>query len=245
MIHGSLCDYRYWTPQMAAFGEHRRAIAPSLRRCWPEQWDGAGDGYTVDRHVDDLIAFIANLDAGAVDLVGHSRGGNVALRLALKAPALVRRLVLAEPGVMPDDSFVESANFDRTKAAAWTREAAARIEAGDVEGGLQQFVDSVSGTAIWKHTVPGFKRMARDNANTLLGQAREVRRDVSRAELAAMRLPTLLVGGALTPSPFPQLLDLLARYLPDTHRVTIPGARHAMNLAAPVAFNSAVLDFLD
>jgi pimeloyl-ACP methyl ester carboxylesterase len=36
-----------------------------------------------------------------------------------------------------------------------------------------------------------------------------------------------------------------SRYLPDAHRVTIPGARHAMNLAAPGVFNSAVLDFLD
>lgn len=244
MIHGSLCDYRYWAPQMSVFGARQRAIALSLRRCWPETWDGSGDGYSIEQHVEDLLSFIESLDAGEVDLVGHSRGGLVAFRLAQQQPKLVRRLVLAEPGVMPDLSFAEAADLDREQAENWTRAAAARIEAGDVEGGVQLFIDGVSGTDIWRKTVPAFKRMALDNAHTLIGQAREIRKPVSRAELEALRTPTLLIGGALSPSPFPQLLGLLERHLPDSHRVTIPAARHAMNLSAPSVFNAAVLDFL-
>ena len=68
--------------------------------------------------------------------------------------------------------------------------------------------------------------------------------EVSRAELASMKTPILLVGGALTPAPFPALLDLLQAHLPDARRITIPAARHAMNLAAPRVFNEAVLAFL-
>jgi len=244
MVHGSLCDYRYWAPQMAPFGARHRAIAVSLRRCWPENWEGHGEGYDIDTHVDDLVGFIEALGAGPIDLMGHSRGGHVAFQLARRAPQLLRRLILAEPGGMPDASFGPVDGIDREQAGTWTREAAALIEAGDVDGGLELFIDGVSGMPIWSHTVPGFKRMVRDNARTLLGQLRETRMAFSRTELETMTVPTLLVGGALTPSPFPQLLDLLQTHLPQVQRVSIPGVRHAMNLAAPVPFNKAVLEFL-
>lgn len=245
MIHGSLCDYRYWAPQMSAFGAHRRAIAVSLRRCWPEQWDGTGDGYSIDQHVEDLVSLAESLDAGEIDLLGHSRGGLVAFRLAQAQPKLVRRLVLAEPGVMPEASLSPVASLARERADIWTQAAASRIASGDIEGGVQLFIDSVSGIDIWKRTVPAFKRMALDNAHTLLGQARENRKVVSRDELAAMNRPTLLIGGALSPEPFPELLELLQRHLPDSRRIAIAGSRHAMNLSAPSVFNAAVLDFLN
>lgn len=244
MIHGSLCDYRYWAPQMAPLGAAHRAIAVSLRRCWPESWDGQGEGYDVDTHVDDLIAFIEALNAGPVDLMGHSRGGHIAFRLAQRAPQHLRRLILAEPGGMPDASFGAIEGIDRDQAGTRTREAAQRIEDGDVDGGLALFIDGVSGMPIWSHTVSAFKRMARDNARTLLGQLRETRMAFSRTDLESLAIPTLLIGGALTPSPFPQLLDLLQSHLPQVQRVTIPGVRHAMNLAAPVPFNKAVQEFL-
>ncbi|AXQ27790.1 alpha/beta hydrolase [Solimonas sp. K1W22B-7] len=244
LIHGSLCDYRYWAPQMQPLGERGRAIAVSLRRCWPEAWDGQGEGYSIEQHVDDLAAFIEALDAGPVDLVGHSRGGHVAFRLALRAPQWVRKLVLAEPGGLPDASLGEIGGVSPEDVMARTREAAQRIAAGDIDGGLAYFIDSVSGTPIWKYTVQSFKTMARANAKTLLGQVRETRMAFTRADLEALKLPTLLVGGELTPPPFPQLLDLLQANIAGARRVTIPGARHAMNLAAPARFNAAVLGFL-
>lgn len=244
MVHGSLCDYRYWAPQMAPLGRHHRAIAVSLRRCWPENWDGRGEGYDIETHVDDLAAFVEALDAGPIDLMGHSRGGHVALRLALRAPQILRRLILAEPGGFPDASFGTVDGLDPERTARWLREAVRHIESGDIDGGLALFIDGVSGIPMWSQTIPSFKRMVRDNAHTLLGQIRETRMAFSRPQLESLEIPNLLVGGALTPSPFPQLLDLMQAHLPQVQRVTIAGARHAMNLAAPPAFNTAVLDFL-
>ncbi|WP_028009281.1 alpha/beta fold hydrolase [Solimonas flava] len=244
MIHGSLCDYRYWSPQMQAFGARRCAIAVSLRHCWPEAWDGSGDGYSAEQHVDDLIAFIDALDAGPVDLLGHSRGGYIALRVAQRAPQRVGRLILAEPGGLPDTSLVDTADAIRAHTETRTRAAAALIAAGDVDGGLAVFINGVSGTPIWERMASGFRRMATDNARTLLGQVREAPLQLTRAGLAAISQPTLLIGGALTPPPFPKLLDLLQTHIAGAQRVTIAGATHAMNLAAPRPFNAAVLDFL-
>jgi pimeloyl-ACP methyl ester carboxylesterase len=56
------------------------------------------DEYTVDAMVADVLAA---LDDEPVDLVGHSMGGHVASQVALRAPGLVRRLVLEESPVPP------------------------------------------------------------------------------------------------------------------------------------------------
>ncbi len=97
LLHGAMCDQRYWAPQMAAFGRRYRAIAPSLRHFWPERWDGRGDDFTIRQHTEDVAAFVAALGAGPVHLVGHSRGTLPALALARRHPGLLRSLTLLEP----------------------------------------------------------------------------------------------------------------------------------------------------
>ncbi|MFI4979433.1 MAG: alpha/beta fold hydrolase, partial [Nevskiales bacterium] len=86
LVHGSLCDYRFWRPQMEPLAAQRRVIAVSLRHYWPDSWDGGGAGFSPQQHADDLAAFIDGLGIGPVDLVGHSRGGTVAWLLAQQHP---------------------------------------------------------------------------------------------------------------------------------------------------------------
>lgn len=75
-------------------------------------------------------------------------------------------------------------------------------------------------------------------------QVNEGRRPYSRADAEAIRAPTLLVGGADTPPPFPTILDALERSIGDVARAAIPGATHLMSEQKPEAFNAAVLAFL-
>ena len=97
MIHGTLGDQRSWSGQMAAFGERFHAIAVSLRHPWPGTWDDGGD-FTIARHTADIAGFIKALGAGKVRLIGHSRGGHIAFRVAQHHPELIESLVLLEPG---------------------------------------------------------------------------------------------------------------------------------------------------
>ncbi|HYF07262.1 MAG TPA: alpha/beta hydrolase [Acetobacteraceae bacterium] len=240
-VHGTLNDQRYWKPQMAAFGARYRAIAISLRHYWPEQWDGVGEDFKIDQHVADTAAFCAALGA-PVRLVGHSRGGHIAFRIAEARPAWLRALVLAEPGGELDESLGGAAGA-RGQAAAFA-EAAQLLMAGDKEAALRRVAEHTGGPGAWERRAEDRKAMNRDNAMTLIGQRDERRRPYSRAAAEAITAPTLLVGGDRTLPNFNANLDALERTVRGAERVTIPDAAHAMSQDNPSAFNAAVLDFV-
>lgn len=83
-----------------------RTIAVSLRHYWPEKWDAGCGGFTFDQHVADLGGFIAALGAGPTHVIGHPRGGHIAVRLAERHQRLVRYLVFAEQSGILDASLL-------------------------------------------------------------------------------------------------------------------------------------------
>jgi len=107
LVHGTLGDFRTWNSVMGPLSKKHRVISVSLRHFYPEHWDGAGDHYKMAQHVSDVIAFIEQIEPRPVDLMGHSRGGHIAFRVAEQRPDLLRKLVLAEPGGDLDASLLE------------------------------------------------------------------------------------------------------------------------------------------
>ena len=105
LVHGTLGDFRTWNAVLGPLSRKHRVIALSLRQFFPEHWDGVGNDYLMAQHVDDVIGFIEKLNAGPVDLMGHSRGGHIGFRVAQARPDLLRKLVLAEPGGDLDPSL--------------------------------------------------------------------------------------------------------------------------------------------
>lgn len=238
LIHGTLGDQRGFAPQMDAFGAHFHVMSLSLRHCWPGRWEPGGD-FTIARHVADVAGFIAALGRPA-RLLGHSRGGHIAFRVAEQHPELVAALVLAEPGGTLDESLGGTNNGPSGGFTA----AAALIAAGDIEGGLRQVAEQTGGPGAWERR-PEFRRMLnRDNALTLLGQAHEARRPYCRAAAEAIGTPTLLLGGAESEPQFGAILDALERHIAGARRVTIARATHGLHLENPEDFNAAVLEFL-
>src|SRR6478672_6112601 len=150
-VHGSLCDFRIWSSVLGPLTRRHRVIAVSLRHFFPEHWDGNGDTYSIAQHVEDVIAFIEQLEPKPVDLMGHSRGGHIAFRVAQRRPDLLRKLVLAEPGGDLDASLpVPEGTPAHPPLAARTVRSVEMIRAGDIEAALQNFFEGIEGDGSWR-----------------------------------------------------------------------------------------------
>lgn len=244
LIHGSLCDHRYWRWQMGEFSEAFHVVAPSLPGCWPEPVGPAApsdppedDRFSVERHVRAVIDLCSQLSPDRpVHLVGHSRGAQVALEAALAMPDRVQNLVLADPGF----PFT-----NEPPASPVHAQIAGRLGSAPLDDVLAEFVDTVNGAGTWRRTVSWFKEMVRANAWTLVPQLRDIHRSVDPSRLAAtLHCPVLLLGGEFSPARYGSRMDILQQALPQARRITIPKAAHGMNLANARAFNDAVLRFL-
>lgn len=236
LVHGSLCDYRYWRWQIPAIGKHYRVVAPSLRGYWPQAFSRDDPSFSVAQHVRDLITFIREIGEGRpVHILGHSRGAQIALEAVTQAPELAQSLMLADPGFCIKGEAA---------APSFHTEVVALLQQGDTETALARFIDTVNGPGTWRQMVGWFKTMVKENAYTLLSQVREADLAVDLEQAAAVACPVLLLGGAQSPPRYGSRLDTLQTIWPHARRVTIPMAAHGMNLANPAAFNRAVLDFL-
>ena len=245
LVHGTVSDYRWWAAQMEPFGERSRTIAVSLRHFYPERWNGEGEDASIRQHANDLAAFITGLQVGQVHVVGHSRGGDVALLMASAHPELLRSVVLMDPAPL-------EALFPHTPQAAAQAEkrrnfvsaALERLQQGDIEGGLERFIDGVSVPGAWQKLADAQKQTMRDNAWSIKSLLTDAKEPFTCAEAGNITVPVLLVTGENSPRPYGVMMEALAPCLKQHEKITIPNAAHAMNRANPQAFNGAVLEFL-
>ena len=241
LVHGSLNDYRYWTPQLESLSSRFRVVSVSLRHYYPEPWNGVGE-FSFTRHGKDLTAFIDGLNAGPVYLVGWSRGGNVAVAATRMRADLVRKLVLMDPALTelapaPAGAPKEDPRIVRIKATQ------TYFQKNDVEGGLQFFFDGINGPGSWSRLSEPLRQGRRDNAWTLVGQLGDVE-TYSCADIAGFKMPVLLMTGDRSPRQFGPILDRFQRCQPSAARVTIPNAAHQMSQMNPPAADAALVKFL-
>lgn len=241
-VHGSLCDYRYWNGQTAILSKQFHCLSVSLSHYWPLADARLARGFSWQEHVNELAEFIETLNLGPVHLVGHSRGGCVAFRLACEHPHLVKSLTLADPGgpLQLDATPVPAL----PAATALLREqVGALIEAGDIDLGLQMFVDSVSMPGQWQRSPQGFRTMATDNASTLPKQFRDAMPAYTEALARRIKCKTLLIAGEKSPRTYRDNVAALAGWIADAQAHTVLGASHGMNVTHPAAFNRVLHAF--
>jgi len=239
LIHGSLCDARYWMPQLPALSQAYRCIAPSLRHYYPASACPGTDWPKLNwqRDVDDLAKLIAALPGGRAHVLGHSRGGFIACQLALRYPERIDRLVLAEPG-----GALASDQGDHQ--AQRREELSGLLAAGEVEAAVQHFVEGVGQPGAWRFSPAGFRQIALDNAHTLPGQMNDPLPAYDADAIRGLTLPVLLIHGQRSRPRFKSIIQALAAWMRNARTSEIAGAAHGMNLAHPRAFNETVLDFL-
>jgi len=167
------------------------------------------------------------------DVIGHSYGATVALRLAIERPEMVRSLTLIEPPLFKlaegDPAYSPFARamaaFDAALAAGERREAA-RI-----------FQDAANPGTPWE----SLTERAREKLASQIGQIGEesgvTMDDVAGlgapGRLEAVHQPVLLIEGSASPPIVRAVQGKLAARLPDMRRVIVMGAGHMAPLTHP------------
>ena len=241
MIHCALTSSTAWGPlarhlsgalSMTAFDMpgHGRSAA----------WDDRGEVQGVTARI------AADFLDGPADVIGHSFGATVALRLAAERPELVRTLTLIEPVFFavamtdrPDvarDYAIEAADFEAAMIAA-DHVAAARAFTGLWGAGLPYDSLPEDQQALMASQMPfvgaGEAALFHD-AGQLLSPGR----------MSRVSMPTLLINGSTSPEIIGVICDGLERRLPDAARAVIMGAGHMAPLTHAKQTGHEILRFL-
>lgn len=236
----------------AAHGHWFDFVAPGFAADWQVRaldLRGHGDSawvdppaYTYEDYARDLAEVIEKLDLRDFVLVGHSMGGMVSLVYAATHPGRVARLVIV----------------DTTMRMSEERLAAMR-EVGNRQGRpsatLEEFATrfrlrpagSCAAPEVLRHIGRHSARQAADG-----GWRHKFDRNVyaMRPELdgipywSNIRIPALLVKGALSERISPQVVAAIRARCPHVELAEVPHSDHHVTLDNPGGFVSAVTEFL-
>jgi len=203
-------------------------------------WDG-------QRDVHDVATDIAlSLLEAPMDLIGHSFGATVAMRIAIERPELVRSLTMIEPVY-----FAAASQDDPSQMAEYNAENTAfeaALATGDKEQATRLF-NRVWGDGTKWDDIPAPTRAYMVDridfipiSSPFLGQDSAGLLTPGMFERAAM--PALLIEGSASPKAAHAIGDSLMRRLPDARRVVVEGAGHMVPITHPTEVADALRDFL-
>ncbi|MCV2874279.1 alpha/beta hydrolase [Defluviimonas sp. WL0050] len=190
-------------------------------------WTGAGDFLT--RATQIAASFVEE----PLDLIGHSFGAVVALRLAIAAPDAFRTLTLIEPVLFAatkgepvwEEHLQNDALFEQM------------MEVGDREAAARAFT-AMWGTGVdWQAMDDRNRRELTDRIH-LIGAGRPALFEDSGGILApdaleSLDMPVLLIRGEASPPIIERIAENIAARLPDVGIATVPGAAHMVPITHP------------
>jgi pimeloyl-ACP methyl ester carboxylesterase len=181
---------------------------------------------------DDTAAVIGQLGVGAVDVVGHSDGGNIALLLARDYPQLIRRIVVSGANLRSGLSAEEA----QQRRAMTPPELAAKLQKLD-----DQLPPSFR---------PDYARVSPDGPDHWMSL---LRKDyfmwiepvvIEPAELKRIQAPVLVMAGDDDLTSLEETIEIY-RGVQHGQLMIVPGTNHGTFQHRPGLVNAAIREFLD
>lgn len=231
LVHG-------WAMSSAAFCEAIQELSDEFRVLAPDLPGHGGStetvDYSLDALADDLLGWMEALDLGDIRLLGWSLGGQVALRLAVRAePRLARLLLIATtPRFTADDEWLHGLPDGQVRIMA--RGLKRRFAATLDDFFSQQFVAGELGDErsrlLWQRVAPTVQAPRQEAALATLETLRlsDLRQEVNR-----LALSSLIMHGTEDVIIPHSAGCYLAEQLPQSKFHTMPGLGHAPFLSRP------------
>jgi 3-oxoadipate enol-lactonase / 4-carboxymuconolactone decarboxylase len=218
-----------WTPQLHALHSFFRIVRPEHR--------GHGGGhappgpYSIGELASDIVDLLDHLGVEEASLCGVSLGGMVAMWFAAHHADRVDRVLLActAPALPP--------------ASAW-KERAAAVRAGGVDQLLPVLLERWFADPTTAPSDVVASMLSRTDPEGYAGCCDAIADMDLRPDLAAIKAPTLVVGGAADPVVPPAMAVALQEAIPGSALTILPRAGHLANLEQPAAFTRVMLAHL-
>lgn len=237
LVHGYIGSRDDWAKVAPKLAKQRRVITFDHRGHGDSTNVGDAAAYTFDNLVDDLETVIDTLGPAPVHLLGHSMGGVVAQRFALRHPESLKSLILMDTaaettGGIPHDVIDALVATGRTDGMA----VVAELILAYVEGLGQHASEHDKARARAKFSVLDVEAVGAFGAE--LGSYPSM-----LGELSALELPVTVIVGE-NDTGLRDAADKLATAIPGATLVVIPGSGHSPQEDDPAAWLAAVEEHL-
>ncbi len=241
-IHCSLAHSGAWRGLASALGPAVTLHAFDLPNHGKSgDWDGTGDLH--DTATELARQVMDDIGDAPIDLIGHSFGATVALRLAVERPRRVRRAALFEP-VYFAPLFADEPGFAAEYAAIDGQRAAAYAD-NRLEEAARIFNRHWAGAGTWAALPAKTRAYMTKRIGFVHHSAPFLVEDcaglLAPGRLDQAQLPILLARGALSPWAA-RVNAAIAIRLPQVTERCIPDVGHMAPVTHPAPVGAAILD---
>lgn len=244
LIHAGGANSGQWRALMERLAGRFRCLACDLSGAGRSPAFAQDAAYTLDEELRFLDP-VFEAAGDAFHLVGHSYGGAVALKAALRHRLRLRSVALFEPvlfSLLLSAAPGSEAAREILRVAQATTDLAAR---GDFDAAAREFVDYWFEPGRWASMREEARAPVRAGMNRAGKRWQALFDDPARlADLKRIGVPTLFLVAQNSRPPARAVSELLIRTLPNARSVEIAGVGHMAPLVNPGQVNPLIESFL-
>ena len=225
-IHCTLGASQIWTPVLEPLTELTTLAfdQPGHGQSAPWEAEGAAPGAFQQLVTQIAASFITR----PVDLIGHSFGASVALRIAVAAPEAVRSLTLIEPVLFAAAEGTEEWAEMRPHQSHFEDQ----IAAGHLEAAARGFMGAWGAGVPWEalpeHQRARFCQQMPMVGNISAANFSDPGQIVREGGIEAIDAPVMIIRGDASPPIVARVCEALAARCQDVGTAVIPGGGHML-----------------